>query len=69
MKAGVDAMVGPVANHSVVYIERADHLSATAAPSAPIAWSDFCERKQAAQLARVVQDDPGWYTRRLDEVD
>ena len=32
MKAGVDAMVGLVPDHTVVFIEGADHLSATTSP-------------------------------------
>jgi len=41
MKAGVDAMVGVVPDHTVVFIEGADHLQATRSPALARALREF----------------------------
>ena len=41
MKAGVDAMVGAVPDHTVVFIEGADHLQAMRSPELARALREF----------------------------
>jgi hypothetical protein len=41
MRAGVDAMVGVVPDHTVVFVEGADHLQATRSPELARALLEF----------------------------
>lgn len=52
MKAGVDAMVGMVPNHTVVYVEGADHLQALRSPLLQRRLQEFLAAHSQSQADR-----------------
>jgi pimeloyl-ACP methyl ester carboxylesterase len=56
MKPGVDAMLGKVPDHTVFYIEGADHLQATRSPLLERHLREFLSAHSASQVNRTRAD-------------